>query len=356
MPVKNVKNINNLQKIGLPPGTLQYVGNIPENKVRVSVIDYLSDNFQEVEVGKIADVFQFKDSKTASWINIDGLHDVEMIAELGEYFGIHNLILEDILNTNHRPKLEDYEDFLFLTLKMLNVDEQQIVQTEQVSLILGKNWLITFQEQQGDLFDKIRLRLRDHQSKIRKKGIDYLFYALIDIIVDNYFIVTENFKDQIEEIEDKVIATLDKRNLVEVQEMRNQLISFRKALVPLREALIELKGGSFSTINKKTAPYLSDVYEHTLFLFETTSYLQENLNNILELYHSGISNKTNQIMQVLTIISTIFIPLTFIVGVYGMNFESIPEIHWKYGYVYVWILMIGIILGMLKYFKNKKWL
>ncbi|MCC7521990.1 MAG: magnesium/cobalt transporter CorA [Flavobacteriaceae bacterium] len=349
-------HIEDIRKIGLPPGTLKHVGKVAVEKVKITVIDYFNEQFQELEIDKISDAFAFKESTSATWINVDGLHDTNLISEIGTYFGIHNLTLEDILNTNHRPKLEDYDDYLFLTLKMLAVNSNNHVESEQVSLVLGKNWLITFQEAEGDLFDKIRVRLRDSQGKIRQKGVDYLFYALIDIIVDNYFVVTEHFKDEIEIIEDKVLLSPDKRYLTDIQKMRNHLIDFRKAIVPLREALGDLRANIYPLISKKTNPYLSDVYEHTLYLYESTEYLQESLTSILDLYHSGISNKTNQIMQVLTIISTIFIPLTFIVGVYGMNFEFFPEIHWKYGYLFVWIFMIIIVLGMMRYFRNKKWL
>lgn len=344
-----------LEKLGLPPGTLKHVGKVKLDKVKITIIDYYDAQFQELNVDTIEEVFTYKDTSTATWINIDGLNDTDLISKLGEHFEIHNLVLEDILNTDHRPKVEDYDNFLFLTLKMLDVKNKN-VESEQVSMVLGKNWLITFQEQEGDLFDKIRARLRDSQAKIRKKGVDYLFYGLIDIIVDNYFYVIEHFKESTESIEDKVLISPNKKYLVELQAVRKELIDFRKALVPLREALVDLRTDIYPLITKKTIPYISDVYEHTLFLYESTEYLQESLTNILELYHSGISNKTNQIMQVLTIISTIFIPLTFIVGVYGMNFDNIPIIHWKYGYLYVWILMIIIVLGMFKYFKNKKWL
>ena len=343
-------------KIGLPPGTLQHIGNIKPDKVKISIIDYYNEDYKEFVVEQLEDIYQYKNTQSNTWINIDGLHDISLIETIGSHFDIHNLILEDILNTQHRPKLEEDEGHLFFTLKMMDVNEHNHVVTEQVSMVLGDNWLLTFQEQEGDLFDKIRIRLRDTQAKIRKKGVDYLFYALIDIIVDNYFIVIEHFKDKTEAIEDRVLLSPYKKQIIDLQIMRKQLIAFRKALDPLREALTQLKKDSYALINKRTQPYISDVYEHTLFLYESTEYLQESLSNVLELYHMGISSKTNQIMQVLTIIATIFIPLTFIVGVYGMNFESMPEIHWKYGYLYVWILMILIILGMLAYFKKKKWL
>lgn len=352
----NKKKKGSLQKIGSPPGTLQHVGNIQPEKVKITIIDYQNDDFLETEVQDITQTFPYRDSKTDTWINIDGIHNTEIIAQIGKHFGIHSLTLEDILNTNHRPTFEEHDNYLFFTLKMLAINTENQIENEQVSLILGNNWLISFQEQEGDMFDKIRVRLRDAQARIRKRGVDYLFYALIDIIVDHYFLIVEYFKDQLEEVENFVILNPDKKYLYNIQHLRNELIDFRKVLVPLREALIDLKADNIDLIDNDIQPYLRDVYEHTLYLFESTEYLQESINGILDLYHSGISNKTNQIMQVLTIISTIFIPLTFIVGLYGMNFDSMPEIHWKYGYVFVWTLMILVVLGMLRYFKNKKWL
>lgn len=356
MPQNTKTHIEDIRKIGLPPGTLKHIGKVNTKDVKISIIDYFNESYEELKIEHISEAFAYKDTTSITWINVDGLHDTQLISEIGTYFGIHNLTLEDILNTNHRPKLDDYDDYLFLTLKMLGVNTNHHVESEQVSLVLGKNWLITFQESEGDLFDKIRIRLRDKQGKIRQKGVDYLFYALVDIIVDNYFVVTEHFKDEIELIEDKVLLSPDKKYLSDIQKMRNLLVDFRKAIVPLREALGDLRATNYSLIGKKTYPYLSDVYEHTLYLYESTEYLQESVSNILDLYHSGISNKTNQIMQVLTIYNVIFMPLMFIVGVYGTNFINIPETQWKYGYFYMWALMIVIVLGLLKYFRNKKWL
>jgi len=356
MPQNTKTHIEDIRKIGLPPGTLKHIGKVNPKDVKISIIDYFNESYEELEIGHISEAFAYKDTASVTWINVDGLHDTQLISEIGTHFGIHNLTLEDILNTNHRPKLDDYDDYLFLTLKMLGVNTNHYVESEQVSLVLGKNWLITFQESEGDLFDKIRIRLRDKQGKIRQKGVDYLFYALIDIVVDNYFVVTEHFKDEIELIEDKVLLSPDKKYLSDIQKMRNQLVDFRKAIVPLREALGDLRASNYSLIGKKTYPYLSDVYEHTMYLYESTEYLQESVSNILDLYHSGISNKTNQIMQVLTIYNVIFMPLMFIVGVYGTNFINIPETQLKYGYFYMWALMIVIVLGLLKYFRNKKWL
>ncbi len=349
-------NKTHLEKIGLPPGSLKFTGRKKNEKVKVIVIDYRDADFEENEVLTISKLETYKESATSSWINVDGLHDVEILSEIGEIFGIHSLVIEDILNVNHRPILEEYDDFLFFTLKMLVIDEKNLIQSEQVSMILGKNWLLTFQETEGDLFDKIRIRLRDTQAKIRKRNVDYLFYALIDIIVDNYFLVIENFKEAIESIEDKVMLHSDKKYLIEMQKVRKDLLDFRKTLVPLREALIDLRLEKTTLISNKTTPYINDLHDHTLYLNESTEFLQESLNNILDTYHSGIANKTNQIMQILTIYNVIFMPLMFIVGVYGMNFDNMPEIHTKYGYYVVLGVMLIIVLSLLRYFKYKKWL
>lgn len=347
---------NTSQKIGLPPGSLQYVGNIKPEKVNISVIDYQNENFKETEVRTISEIYPYRDSASESWINIEGIHDTEIIEKIGKHFGIHYLTLEDILNTEHRPTFEEHDNYLFFTLKILIVNQENEVDNEQISLVLGKNWLISFQEQHSEIFEKIRIRLRDEQARIRKRRVDYLFYALIDLIVDHYFLVIEHFKDDLEIIEENVLREPHKRYLIDIQNLRKELIDFRKVLVPLREGLIDLKSDNFELMGSDVQPYIRDVYEHTLYLFESTEYLQEGIIGVLDLYHSGIGNKTNQIMQVLTIISTIFMPLTFIVGVYGMNFDYLPEIHWKYAYPIVWLVMIGIVLGMLKYFRNKKWI
>lgn len=355
VPVSDT-NKTHLEKIGLPPGSLKFTGKKKTENVRVTVIDYHDAEFEENEVLTISKLATYKESATASWINVDGLHDVEILSQIGEIFGIHSLAIEDILNVNHRPKLEEYDDFLFFTMKMLMVGEKNQIEAEQVSMVLGKNWLLTFQEKEGDLFDKVRVRLRDSQAKIRKRGIDYVFYALIDVVVDNYFYVIENIKDAVETLEDKVMINSEKKYLIELQNIRKDLLDFRKALVPLREALIDLRLEKTDLIHSKTAPYINDLYEHTLYLNESTEFLQESLNNVLDTYHSGIANKTNQIMQVLTIYNVIFMPLMFIVGLYGMNFDNMPEIHTKYGYFVVLGIMLIIVLSMLKYFKNKKWL
>lgn len=343
------------KKAGMPPGTLIHVGSRKEEKTRVSVIDYDINNFEEYNCKKVEESFPLKGSKTISWINIDGLHNVDMIERLGKNFDLHPLLLEDILNTQHRPKTEEFDDYTFITLKMLGVskDRKSII-TEQVSFILGKNWLISFQEQQGDVFEVVRERLRGSMGNIRKLGADYLLYRLVDIVVDNYFFVTEYFTDVTEKLEETVIKDPQEDTLHKIQRLKKQLITIRKAVNPLREAVSLLEKDT-KLFKAETKRYLRDVYEHIIQVNDTFESLRDSLSTIMDLYNTGVSNKMNEVMKVLTIISTIFIPLTFIAGIYGMNFEIIPELKWKYGYVGVWVLMIFIFIGMVIYFKRKKW-
>ncbi|MDF1673678.1 MAG: magnesium/cobalt transporter CorA [Vicingaceae bacterium] len=344
------------KKTGMPPGTLIHVGNRKEDKTRISVIDYNSTNFEEYTCKKIEESFTLKDSKTVSWINIDGLHNVDMIDRLGKNFDLHPLLLEDILNTRHRPKTEEFDNYTFVTLKMLGVskDRKSII-TEQVSFILGENWLISFQEKQGDVFDIVRERLRGSMGNIRKLGADYLLYRLMDIVVDNYFFVTEHFSDVTEELEGQVLTDPEPDILQRIQRLKKQLIAIRKAVNPLREAVSLLEKDT-KLFKEGTKRYLRDVYEHIIQVNDTIESQRDSLSSIMDLYHTSVSNRMNEIMKVLTIISTIFIPLTFIAGIYGMNFEIIPELKWKYGYLGVWGLMIVIFIAMIIYFKKKKWL
>jgi len=344
------------KKAGMPPGTLIYVGNRKEEKTRITVLDYNSENFNEFQCEKIEDTFLLKESKSISWINIDGLHDVNLIEKLGKNFNLHPLLLEDILNTHHRPKAEEFDNYTFVTLKMLGIgkDRKSII-TEQVSFVLGDDWLISFQERQGDVFDFIRDRLRGNMGNIRKLGSDYLMYRLIDTIVDNYFFVTEHYSDIIEKIEDQVLKNPQPDTLLKIQQLKKQLITIRKAVNPLREAISILEKNTKS-FKQGTKRYLRDVYEHIIQANETIESQKDSLSNIMDLYHTGVSNRMNEVMKILTIISTIFIPLTFLAGIYGMNFEIIPELKWKYGYPMFWGVMIIIFIVLVLYFKRKKWL
>jgi magnesium transporter len=344
-------------KAGLPPGTLIHIGKRKSDKTRVSVIDYDASHHSEVMCESIEECFPFKEKNTISWINIDGLHNVELIASIGNHFGLHSLLVEDVLNTRHRPKAEAYENYFFFTLKMLGINKRgHSIISEQVSFVLGKSWVISFQEQQGDIFESLRQALRENKGNLPKKGADYLLYRLIDTVVDNYFFIIEYISDATEKLEEKVLKMPNQESLYEIQRLKKQLASFRRAAKPLREAIAVFLRDDNSMIDESTIPYLRDVYEHIIHVSDAIDSQRDILTGIMDLYLSGVSNKMNQIMQLLTIIATIFIPLTFIAGVYGMNFDNMPELHFKYGYHIIWIIMIVIFAIMIFFFRKKKWL
>jgi magnesium transporter len=346
----------NSKKAGLPPGALVHIGRQKSQKIKISVIDYDKDSYTEKICKTIEECFEYRDTEKISWINIDGLHQTEIIQQLGEHYELHPLLLEDVLNTGHRPKIEEFDNYIFLTLKMLGLNKKaDSIVNEQISFILGKTWVISFQEQQGDVFEVLRERIRESKGNIRFKGADYLLYRLIDTVVDNYFYVTEFISESTEKLEGKVLLSNDRKNLLEIQHLKNELRNLRKSVAPLRDAVTNLHK-DVTMIQDETKRYLRDVYEHIIHVNDSIDSQRDILAGIMDLYQSGVSNKMNQVMQLLTIISTIFIPLTFIAGIYGMNFDNIPELHYKNAYFIVWGLMVLISILMLIYFKRKRWL
>jgi len=344
-------------KAGLPPGTLIHVGKKKSENVKISVLDFNDEIFDAVEVKNEIDCSVYKDPTTVSWINVDGLHNIDLMRSLGDQFELHNLLLEDILNTNHRPAAEEYDDHIFLTLKMLGVSKSgKSIVSEQVSFVLGSDWLLSFQEKEGDLFDSVRNRLKEAKGNIRKNGADYLLYALVDTIVDNYFFVSEYFSEKIEAVEEVVLTGADHTTVHEIQRLKKLLIDFRKSISPLREAVSALQRDNSVLISQNTRRYLRDVYEHLIQVSDSIESHRDLLASIMELYLSGESNKMNKTMQVLTIIATIFIPMTFVAGIYGMNFDHMPELHWEYGYHAAWGVMLVILVIMVIFFRRKRWL
>ena len=358
------KGINKLKvfkkrssKAGLPPGTLVYVGEKKVESVRITFIDYDEQNFQEKQVPDIEECLKLKDTPTVTWINIDGLHDIELLEKLGKGFELHPLILEDILSTGQRPKFEDYEKHIFIVLKMLSLSEEnQSVEAEQVSIILGPNYVISFQERIGDVYEPIRERIRKAKGRIRKMGPDYLAYSLIDAIVDNYFIILERFGEKIESMEEEVIGDPSERIAQQIHSLKREMIFLRKSIWPLRELIRGLQTSESSLINESTDIYMRDVYDHTIQIIDTIESFRDMVSGLLDIYLSSLSNKMNAVMKVLTIIATLFIPLTFVAGIYGMNFKYMPELGWKWSYPLVWLIMIVVAIVMLSYFKRKKWL
>jgi len=345
------------KKAGLPPGTLIHIGEKKAEELKITVIDYDETNFQERGIKTIEECFLFKDKPMVTWINLDGLHQVEVLEKLGECYGIHPLVLEDILNTDQRPKMEDYREYIYIVLKMLDYDaKSNEILTEQVSLILGSNFLFSFQEREGDVFDPVRERIRMGKGRIRRMGADYLAYALLDAIVDNYFVILERLGERIELLEDKVVSQPKPETSQAVHHLKREMIFLRKAVWPLREVISGLERGESSLIQQSTGIYLRDVYDHTVQAIDTIETYRDMLSGMLDIYLSSISNRTNAVMKVLTIIATIFMPLTFLAGIYGMNFRYMPELEWRWGYPFIWFVMMGIGIFMLVYFRKKKWL
>ena len=352
---KNKKIVS--QKAGLPPGALVHVGQKRTEKVQLSFMDYDAVNFSYRPVNTVQELFPLKETPTVSWINVDGLHDTALIAELCQHFEIDPLVIEDILNTKHRPKVEEWDNCLFATLQMKGISEENSgIVNEQISFLLGKNWLISFQEQQGDLFDHLRENIEAGRGLARKKGPDYLFYRLLDNIVDNYFFVSDFISETAEQLEERVLDEVDETMLPEIQRQKRILLNFKRSILPVREITIQLQKDNMKFIKDGTIKFIKDVHEHIIQIIDATDAQRETIYSIMDLYHSGVSNRMNQVMKVLTIISTIFIPLSFFAGIYGMNFDHIPELHWKHGYAMLWLLMLVIVGLQLWYFKRKKWL
>ena len=349
--------------IGLPPGALVHIGEKKIAKVKISIIDYDEKNVEETELKKVEECFPYKDKKTISWINIDGVHQLDIIEKIGEYFNLHPLVLEDIVNTGQRPKLEDYEEYIYIVLKMLyHSEKENEIKAEQISLILGKNYVISFQESEGDVFDHVRERLRTAKGRIRKMGADYLAYALLDAIIDNYFIILEKIGEKVEGVEEELVDNPTPETLHSIHNLKREMIFLRKSVWPLREVISGLQRGESKLIQKSTGIYLRDVYDHTIQVIDTIETFRDMTSGVLDIYMSSVSNKMNEVMKVLTIFAAIFIPLTFIAGIYGMNFNpeaspfNMPELGWQLGYPMIWIVMIALTITMLIYFKRKKWL
>ena len=345
------------RKAGLPPGTLVHVGERKAETTRLTVIDYTEDTCVETEFQSVGDVLPYRDTASMTWINVDGLHDVSLIETLGKHYGIHPLTMEDIVNTEQRPKMEDMGEYLFIILKMVTFNKtENRVEAEQVSLIIGTHFVLSFQERVGDVFSSIRERIRNAKGRIRKMGTDYLAYTLMDAVVDNYFVVLEEVGEQVEALEDEVMGSPTAETMQRLQKIKRRLLFLRKSIWPLREVISGLERYESGLIKKTTRPYLRDLYDHTIQVADMVETMRDMNSGLFDMYLSNISNRMNEVMKVLTIIATIFIPLTFIAGIYGMNFQYIPELAWRWGYFAVWGVMLAVVVGMVVFFKRKKWL
>lgn len=343
--------------VGLPPGTLIHIGEEKTAKIKITIIDYDEAQLQEKEAKRVEDCFPFKDTPTITWINVNGVHQPDIIEKIGKHFNIHPLTLENIMNTEQRPKMEDFENYIFLILKMLYYDEEENeIKSEQVSLILGPKYVISFQEDEGDVFDDVRERIRSGKGRIRRMGSDYLAYALIDSIVDNYFVILEKVGEKIEDLEEELIKTPSPKTLQIIHNMKRKLLFLHKSVWPLREMIIGLERGESPLIKETTSIFLRNAYDHTIQVIDITELSREMLTDMVDTYLSSLSNKMNEIIKVLTIFATIFIPLTFIASIYGMNFTWMPEITWLEGYHLILLFMLGVGILMLIYFRIKKWI
>ena len=345
------------KKAGLAPGTLVHVGGKKVDKIRIRVIDYDGASLEERELETIEECFPYKDKTTVTWINIDGLHKVDIIEKIGETFGLHPLVLEDILHTDQRPKMDGYDDYLFIVTKMLSYDDaEKQINAEQFSLILGANYIISFQERAGDMFNTVRERLRKGKGRIRNSGPDYLAYALIDAIVDNYFLVLEKIGAEVEDLEEIIIDDPTPAISQTIHRLKRELIFLRKSVWPLREVVSTMQRDESSLIQEKTRFFLRDVYDHTIQVIDTIETLRDMVSGMLDIYLSSVSNRMNETMKGLTIVATIFIPLTFIAGIYGMNFKFMPELDWKWSYPIIWGVMGVVTFVMIIWFRRKRFI
>jgi magnesium transporter len=345
------------KKAGSSPGTLVHIGEKKIETTRITLIDFDEENFQERLLETVEEAFPLKDLPSVTWINIDGLHDIDVIEKTGRHFNIHPLVLEDILNTGQRPKAEEFENLLFVVLKMLDYDKAaEEIRSEQFSMVLGSNFVITFQEVPGDVFNLVRERVRKPQTRIRKSGCDYLAYTLIDAIVDHYFIILEALGDKIEDLEAELLDDPSQRSMEIIHALKQEMIYVRKHIWPIREIINGLVKNESSLVQEQTHVYFRDVYDHTIQVIDTIESYRDVLAGLLDIYLSSVSNKMNEIMKVLTIIATIFIPITFVAGIYGMNFKYMPELEWRWGYFMVWTLIVVVVGIMVGYFKKKQWL
>lgn len=344
-------------KAGLPPGSLVRVGDTQPTPARITVFTYGPDDQVEVPVHDLAQLPAPATDGRIVWLDIDGLDDEQVLRTAGERYHLHPLLLEDVLNLDHRPKLEEFQDTLFVVAKMLSLDEETGgIEKEQVSFVLTKDMLISFQERPGDILEPIRERIRKNLGRVRKHGADYLLYTLLDVIVDNYFLIVESVGERIQELERKVTVRPGNEDLLTIQEIRSLLITVNRYVTPTRELAGRLNTLQSELIDKGTRRYINDLQDHTVYLADSINTSRDMLTNLENTYHAGQNARMTQVMKLLTIISTIFIPLTFIVGVYGMNFDHMPELRWRYGYYAVLGVMLTISMVMLLWFRRKRWL
>ena len=345
------------EKSGLPPGSLVHVGEVHAHEHKISVINYNKSTLEKHTVKSIAELLPYKTSDTITWVIVDGLQDVSIIDAIGQHFDIHALVLEDILNTHQRPKFEEFNDYLYIVLKAISLGKEDFtIEYEQISLLILKNFVFTFMEKPDGLFDPILNRLDNDKSQMRNLGADFLAYVIMDTIVDEYFALQDTFDELIESVEDTLLTDPSSQTLSTIQKIKRELIFLRRSVSPLRELLAAIQRCESPLLNEKTRRYFGDIYDHAIRVIEAIESYRDLIAGMLDIYLSSVSNKMNETMKVLTVFASIFIPLTFIAGVYGMNFEYMPELKWRWSYPVLWLIFIGVSAFLLGYFKKKKWL
>lgn len=344
-----------IKKTGLPPGSLIHIGERKTELVDLHVIDYNKYVLHEEHNCTLEQLQDYEKRDTITWVNVNGLHDENVMERIGQIFKIHPLTLEDVMNTGQRPKIDLYDNYIYIVIKMLNYNpKNDNFESEQLSLVFGRNFVLSFQEEAGDSFDPVRERLRK-STRIREMKSDYLAYALVDVTVDNYYLVLERVGEWIEEMETEIIRRPNVRRTFEINELKRDLSFLRKNIWPVRELINSLLRHEEGIVSKETAMFFKDVYDHTVQVIDNLETYRDGIANLMDLYLSNISYKMNEVMKILTIIATIFIPLTFITSLYGMNFKHMPELEWKYGYFFVLAIIVIIGAGMMYFFKKKKW-
>lgn len=345
------------RKTGAPPGSLISVVEAPHRPLKITVIDYSLNDLEEKEMAGVEDAFVYRDRESITWINVEGLHDPGAVERLGRHFGLHPLVMEDILTTSQRPKLETGPDNLFIVLKMIWPGSEGEILWEQISLVAGRNWLLTFQEGVGgDVLDSVRQRIRDPKSRLRRFGPDYLAYSILDTIVDYYFVVLEKFGEQLEEVENRVLRDPEEEALKELYRLKKELVHLRRSIWPVRELVLGLEREDGGLISQSTRAYLKDVYDHIVQAIEICEMYRDTSSGLVDVYLSSINNRLNLVMKVLAAITTVFMPLSFIAGIYGMNFKYMPELGWRYGYPLCIALMVVVAVCMYAFFRSRKWL
>lgn len=345
------------KKAGLPPGTLVHTGEQTDAALHIAVMQYTTDHLVEKDIATVEELVAYKESGNPCWISVHGLNQVALLEKLGQVFGLHPLVLEDIVNTDQRPKTEDYGEYLYIVLKMLSFNEKrQEITGEQISVILGEGYIISFHETAADSFAPLRERLRNGKGKSRKMGVDYLAYALADAVVDNYFVLLERLGERVDSIEEDLVLNPQAQTMRAIHKLKREMIFLRRSVWPVREVISGLQRVDSKLVQASTLIYLRDVYDHTIHAMDTIETLRDMLSGMVDIYLSSITNRMNEVMKVLTIITTLFIPPGLIAGIYGMNFHAMPELAWRWGYPLALLTMVGMGVAMYLYFRRRKWL